>query len=123
ATADRLAAVAPPKAPVHVVPHGVDHGRFTPHASEDDAAVLRRLGVRPPYAAFVGTLEPRKDVPALVRAFDRLAPAHHDLTLVLAGGDGWGAAAVTEAVSHARHADRVVRTGYLPDAAVPALLR
>ena len=123
ATAERLAAVAPPKGAVHVVPHGVDHSRFTPTPGDGDAAVLERLGVRPPYAAFVGTLEPRKDAPTLVRAFDRLAAAHHDLTLVLAGGDGWGAAAVTEAVAQARHADRIVRTGYLPDAAIPALLR
>ena len=32
---------------------------------------LRRLGVRPPYVLFVGTLEPRKAVPDLVAAFDR----------------------------------------------------
>jgi glycosyltransferase involved in cell wall biosynthesis len=125
-TARRLREVARPVGPVRVVPHGVDHARFRPSATDNEAsddAVLGRLGVRPPFVAFVGTIEPRKAVPFLVRAFDRMAGAHADLQLVLAGGDGWGAAEVTATIAAARHRDRVVRTGYVPDDAVPALLR
>ncbi|MHB8467644.1 MAG: glycosyltransferase, partial [Acidimicrobiales bacterium] len=58
-----------------------------------------------------------------VRAFDRMAGAHPDLRLVLAGGDGWGVAAVDAAVASSRHRDRVLRTGYVPDDAVSAILR
>src|SRR5207248_1364999 len=60
---------------------------------------------------------------ALVCAFDRVAAARPDLTLVLGGIDGWGAQAVAEAVADARHGDRVRRLGYVADDAVPALLR
>jgi glycosyltransferase involved in cell wall biosynthesis len=124
-TADRLRAVCPPQVPVAVIPHGVDHARFTPAppSPSADAAELEPLGVRGPFVAFVGTLEPRKDVPTLVRAFDRMASAHRDLTLVIAGGAGWGAKQVDEAVRMARHRDRILLTGYMPDSAVPALLR
>jgi glycosyltransferase involved in cell wall biosynthesis len=132
-TATRLRRLASPVPPIYVIPHGVDHERFRPadpdttsaHGSgaPGDAAVLDRLGVRPPFVAFVGTIEPRKAVPFLVRAFDRMAGASADLHLVLAGSDGWGASEVTATIAAARHRHRIVRTGYVPDEAVPALLR
>src|SRR5207248_2885829 len=80
-------------------------------------------GVRRPYVAFLGTLEPRKDVPTLIRAFDLVAGARPDLTLVLGGIEGWGAREVTAAIGAAAHGARVRRLGYVDDVAVPALLR
>lgn len=122
ATADLLAQRVRPRAPVHVVPHGVDHSRYCPDGA-GDAAALTRTGVIEPYIAFVGTLEPRKDVPTLIRAFDRIAGSQPDLTLVLAGARGWGGDAVDAAIAAAAHGDRVQTTGYLPEDDLPALLR
>jgi glycosyltransferase involved in cell wall biosynthesis len=122
-TADRLRDRLDPQAPVHVIPHGVDRSRFRPDAAGGDAGALDALGVRPPYVAFLGTLEPRKDVPALVGAFDRIAATRTELTLVIAGLDGWGAKDVTDAIARAAHGARIRRVGYVPDDAVPALLR
>jgi alpha-1,3-rhamnosyl/mannosyltransferase len=75
-----------------------------------------------PYVLALGTIEPRKDLPALVRAFDAIADDHRDLRLVVAGADGWGSAPFDEAVARAAHRDRVVRLGYVTDAARGALL-
>jgi glycosyltransferase involved in cell wall biosynthesis len=125
-TAARLLERCQPAGRVVVVPHGVDHARFRPDVPpEADEAVLGRLGlaVAAPYVVFVGTLEPRKDVPTLVAAFDRLADRHPELRLVLAGAAGWGGRSVEAALAGSRHRDRVVRLGYVPDDAVPALLR
>jgi len=79
--------------------------------------------VRSPYVAFQGTLEPRKDVPTLVRAFARVARARSDLQLVLAGGDGWGADAVRAEITRSGVATRILRPGYLDHTTVAALLR
>jgi glycosyltransferase involved in cell wall biosynthesis len=122
-TAAGIRARFAPAAPVYVAPHGVDHQRFRTEAAPDDLARLREIGVRPPYLSFVGLLEPRKDVPTLVRAFARIAAERPNLRLVIAGGDGWGARAVRDAVAASGVASRILRPGYVPADTVPALLR
>jgi glycosyltransferase involved in cell wall biosynthesis len=126
-TADRLARVCEVRAPVVVAPHGVDLGRFTPEEPQpgSDRAALDALGVPAgrPLVVFVGTLEPRKGVAPLVGAFDRLADAQPEAVLVLGGQVGWGMAETERAFAASRHQGRIVRPGYLPDEAVPALLR
>lgn len=124
-TAQRLQELCPPVGRVFVIPHGIDHGQFRPQEPLPgaDAEVLGRLGVTPPYIVFVGTLEPRKAVPDLVAAFDRIADSDSTLSLVLVGGSGWGLPDIERSMAEARHADRIVRTGYVPDSAIPALLR
>jgi glycosyltransferase involved in cell wall biosynthesis len=126
-TAERLHASCEVRAPVVVAPHGVDHRRFTDRepAPGADRAALAALGVPVdrPLVVFVGTLEPRKGVATLVQAFDAVAAADPDPVLVLAGQPGWGLDETEEAIAASRFASRIVRTGYVPDAAVPALLR
>ena len=125
ATARRLGELVSPACPVHVIPHGVDTSRFTPQApaGHDDADSLARLGVHAPYVAFLGTLEPRKDVATLVRAFTLLAGEHPDLRLVVAGGRGWANADYEQALRRSPVRDRIVETGYVADGDLPALLR
>ena len=126
-TATRLRASCEVRAPVVVAPHGVDHGRFTPvePVPGGDRALLAASGVPidRPLVAFVGTLEPRKGLVPLIGAFDRVADSQRDAVLVLAGQSGWGMAETERALATARQRARIVRVGYLPDEAVPALLR
>jgi glycosyltransferase involved in cell wall biosynthesis len=122
--ADRLRSRLHPSAEIVVIHHGVDHERFTSAADEQaDRAALERHGIASPYIAFASTIEPRKDVPTLVRAFARIAPAHPDVQLVLAGGDGWGVAEARAAIASSGVATRVLRPGYLDDATLAALFR
>jgi glycosyltransferase involved in cell wall biosynthesis len=126
-TASRLRACCEVRAPIVVAPHGVDHERFAPEEPFPgaDPAALDGIGVPTdrPLVVFIGTLEPRKGVAPLVAAFDQVAETHRDALLVLGGQMGWGLAETERALASARHGDRIIRTGYLPDAAVPALLR
>lgn len=75
-----------------------------------------------PYVLALGTIEPRKDLPTLVAAFDALADDDAELRLVVAGADGWGAEALTAAIARARHRDRVVRLGRVSEAERAALV-
>ena len=70
----------------------------------------------------VGTLEPRKNLPTLVAAFDAMAAEEPDVALVIGGPDGWGAAEFNAAVNRASHRDRIRRLGWLEDGARGDLL-
>ncbi|HEX4127555.1 MAG TPA: glycosyltransferase family 1 protein [Acidimicrobiales bacterium] len=96
-----------------------------PTASAGEAdAVLRR--VLPPamerFCLAIGTAEPRKDLPGLVRAFGVVARRHADVALVLAGPPGWGEQALEDALATSAVRDRIVRTGWVAPPDLAALL-
>jgi len=74
---------------IQVVPFGVDPP--APRDPDEVDRVVERLGAREPYVLTVGTIEPRKDLPTIVRAVERLRDHHPNLSLVVAGPRGWGA--------------------------------
>jgi glycosyltransferase involved in cell wall biosynthesis len=107
---------------VDVAYHGVDQDVFHVPTDADKARVAARLGLRGPYIAFLGQLEPRKNVPNLIRGWARAVHWRDDPpALVLAGGSGWDDevdAAVSTVPSHLR----VLRPGYLRPADLPGYL-
>jgi len=90
------------------------HPGIAETAAGDPERGRRRAGATT-YVLAVGTVEPRKNYPRLVAAFDRLAATRPGLHLVLAGAPGWGDAALGDAIRVATHGDRVVRLGYVSD--------
>jgi glycosyltransferase involved in cell wall biosynthesis len=124
-TAARLRALVTPHGEVRVVPLGVDAARFAPDlaSSTADLARLAGRGIEPPYLAFAGTFEPRKNIPTLIGAFALLTPTHPELRLVLAGGDGWGTNDVRAAIATSGAGTRIVRPGYVDDDTLAALFR
>jgi glycosyltransferase involved in cell wall biosynthesis len=103
---------------VDVTPLGTD---LKPAPAAEVAAVRRRLRLDGPYLLGLGTVEPRKDLPALVRAFASLA-GELPHRLVLAGLSGWGAGELAAAVAASGVAERVLLAGYVPEADKAALL-
>jgi len=94
---------------------GVDRTHFrVPDAGEKQAAA-QRLGLNGQrYVAFLSTLEPRKNVPALIRGFSAAAwKLPNPPALVLAGAAGWDQA-VEPALAAVPDGIRVLRPGYLP---------
>jgi glycosyltransferase involved in cell wall biosynthesis len=112
---------------VAVVPHGVDHRVFRPAPPESIEQTMRRFGVDGPYLLSLGGLEPRKNLPSLIRAFARMPP-DPDPTLVIAGArtawnpQGWDSlrSALAELPEGIRR--RVILTGYLSEQEKVALL-
>ncbi len=88
----------------------------------DEATRLEEIGVRPPYLLFVGTIEERKNLVRLVRAYRDLAAEGLPHALVLNGPPGWGADDVFGAVEGGG-AGRILHTSGLEDATLGALYR
>jgi glycosyltransferase involved in cell wall biosynthesis len=97
---------------LRVVPLGV---RAEPAAPASVTDVLGRLGLKR-YVLWVGTIEPRKNLPTLVAAFRRLDRS--DVDLVLVGPEGWNeqVGAHTDGID-----DRVRVLGFLPPRDLAAL--
>lgn len=97
-----------------VAPHGVDAQMFHPPSEVEVERIRTRLGLTGGgYLAFLGALDPRRNVPALIRAYagacaDRSDPP----ALVLAGGAD-AEPEVAEALATVPPHLRVLRPGYL----------
>ena len=100
----------------HVAYHGVDAERFHPVGAAERDRVRAGLPLRTgeEYVAFLGTLEPRKNVPALVAAWSAASAGRADPpALLLAGGPGWDPG-VDPALARVPAPLRAARLGYLP---------
>ncbi|HEX7993600.1 MAG TPA: glycosyltransferase family 1 protein, partial [Streptosporangiaceae bacterium] len=99
---------------IDVAYHGVDHTLFNRPGQTQLDRVAARLGLRGrPYVAYLGTLEPRKNVPALIAGWaEAVADLAEPPALVLAGGTGWSDE-VDNAVAAVPAHLRLVRPGYL----------
>lgn len=104
---------------ITVAPMAVDEG-FKPMPR--DAAERHLAGqynVRTPFLLFVSTLEPRKNVVGLLRAFAELVDdIPHNLVLI--GSAGWSADTVFDTISELKLESRVIRPGFVPHMELPA---
>lgn len=107
---------------VVVAHHGLDRERFhCNHAASQIRACRSRYGIEQSYLLFVGTVQPRKNIPVLVEAVARARAAGMSAMLVVAGADGWQAEDSREAM--ARAGAQVVRyLGRVPANDLPLLV-
>jgi glycosyltransferase involved in cell wall biosynthesis len=83
---------------------------------------LAQLGINGSYFLFVGTLEPRKNLTRLLKAYSLLPDAVKlKATLVIAGGKGWGRVNLKKEVAELGLGNYVRLLGYVDDATLGAL--
>jgi len=107
---------------VFVVYPGVE-SRFVPQ--EDGPSrrdVMRRYGIRRPFILGLGTLQPRKNFPRLIRAYDLLRRERHiSHQLVIAGAKGWLYNDIGETIDALGLREDVLLPGFIADDDLPAL--
>ena len=102
-----------------VVPVGLG-AEFRP--GTPTAAQRERYGLGASYVLYVGNFLPHKNLPRLLRAWAEIAaPLRSAHRLVLAGGDGGGAAALRAQAGALGLGDGLVLPGRIEDADLPAL--
>jgi glycosyltransferase involved in cell wall biosynthesis len=81
------------------------------HPGLGHAAVASKLIIpSPSYFLFVGTLEPRKNLPRLLRAFAVFAKTNNDTNLIIVGGEGWGKGALATLIDTLGLQERIILT-------------
>jgi glycosyltransferase involved in cell wall biosynthesis len=119
-----------PREKVVVVYPGRDEGLAPVTDPAAVEAIRTRYRLGDAYLLYVGTLHPRKNLVRLIQAFAGLlrSLASTDqalasgLQLVLAGQKGWLYEEIWDQVHRLGLKDRVILTGYVPDADLPGLL-
>lgn len=109
-----------PEEKIRVVPNGLS-ARFQPPTPGDVARVRDRWTGGRPFLLFVGVLQPRKNIPALLRAYAAARAQGLDRPLVIAGGKGWGYEPIFALVEELKLHDAVIFTGRVDDTELPAL--
>jgi glycosyltransferase involved in cell wall biosynthesis len=95
---------------------------FYPAARSESDPVRQRLGVADEFILFVGTVEPRKNLLSLARAFaELLRGTSLRPQLVIAGKEGWLSDELMTYLRESQITDRVLFTGHLSDDDLRAL--
>ncbi|MHB1757753.1 MAG: glycosyltransferase family 4 protein [Leptospirillum sp.] len=88
---------------------------------EEREKIRIRTSLNGPFLLFVGTIEPRKNLPFLIKVFSRIRLDFPDLKLVLVGRKGWGYSALVEAIQEEGVGDKVICMDDVSDETLRAL--
>lgn len=96
-----------PEARVEVIYHGA--GEFIENAGDETKKKIQNLR---PYLLHVGSIQPRKNIISLIRAFENLkANGNELLKLVICGGCGWMCGDTIESAKKSKFSKDIIFTG------------
>jgi glycosyltransferase involved in cell wall biosynthesis len=107
---------------VTAIAEGVSE-HFKPYPTEEVAQFRREKGLPAKFVLYVGTLEPRKNIPALIKAFAQWRSENpteaEGVRLVLGGAKGWFYEEIFRLVEQLGLSEVVDFPGYLREADLP----
>ncbi|MGE0103917.1 MAG: glycosyltransferase family 4 protein [Blastocatellales bacterium] len=106
--------------------NGVGEGFGPEYESDDEPALIReRFGIGGDYILAVGSLQPRKNIVRLIRAYAALRNRREDFRhqLVIVGRRLWLADEIFAEAMRQKWSDDVIMTGYVSDDDLPKLYR
>ena len=94
---------------------------FRPVPPDELDRVKQRYGLKSRYILNVGTIEPRKNLPSLIKAFASVAAAVEDLDLIVVGRKGWKWQETFEVAEQSSVRHRIRFLEYVPPGDLPAM--
>lgn len=105
---------------IQILTPGLSKIYFQAHASD----VRKKYDLPEKYFLFLGTLEPRKNVQAIIEAYERYTEKYKtDYHLVLAGASGWKNRYLLKKISSSKYYPKIHLIGYIMDKEKPELYR
>ncbi len=116
-----------PEERIIIIPCGVDKERFhTNYTIESINNCMKKYGIKEGYLLYLGTLEPRKNIDNIIKAYallkNRRKISEKIPQLVLAGGKGWYYESIFELVKKLQLEKNIIFTGYVSEEEVPLLM-
>ena len=113
-----------PSEKISVIYAGIDEAFFQDVDKQQSADLLNKHNIEIPFILFIGTLEPRKNITGLIKAFDILKKDKKiPHKLVIVGMRGWMYAQIFETINKLNLAGEVIFTDYLAQTEARCLLR
>ena len=114
--------IPPPK--ITVTYEGYNKEAFKPQSTAKVSSAKKKYKIAGDYVIFVGTLQPRKNIERLIKAFEILNTKYQILNtnLVIAGKKGWLYDSILQKPKDLGIEDKVIFTDFVPDADLPALI-
>ena len=106
-----------PEEKIEVVYNGVEYDRFAKsNNNQDKLKVMQKYNLPQNYILYMGTLEPRKNIESIVRAYSVLKKNYnHEIKLVIAGKKGWLFENIFNLVENLKLQDDVIFTDYVDE--------
>lgn len=106
---------------IAVINPALDHAVYRPVPSRGVEKVKNQYGIKKEYLLYLGTIEPRKNIASIIKAYSQLPDGvRSKYQLVLAGGKGWLDDDIEALISNSNPGE-IVKTGYIEDKDKPAL--
>lgn len=110
-----------PESKITVTHLGVQPNVFHPDLSVDKLRQVRNIyGLPGSFYLFMATLEPRKNIPNLIKAFEKL---NNETDLVIAGRQGWKYKTIVDLIENSPKKHRIKYIGYIEEDHKPYLLK
>ncbi len=95
--------------------------QFKPFGQEQINTIKNKYKLPNKFILYVGTFEPRKNIPSLIAAWSNIAnKIEHDLVLV--GRMGWDTDKIEESIQKSNYKDRIHRLGYTNNDDLPVII-
>jgi glycosyltransferase involved in cell wall biosynthesis len=115
---DAIRLLGIPAQKIHTTPNGVSSTFHPITDPQQRLACQRKYNLPDEFILFVGTIEPRKNLPVLLKAFQHLAGST-TASLVIAGHLGWMYEDVIQQIQALALRNRILLTGYISSEDLP----
>jgi glycosyltransferase involved in cell wall biosynthesis len=106
-----------------VTPEGVDETFLSKTDDNQFPIICQKYGIKVPYLLYVGRLEPRKNIPMLIKAFSQLQKERfQELSLVIGGAKDFGYDRIFKTVKAQKIENKVSFIGKISQNDLPAIL-
>lgn len=105
-----------PDSKIHIISPGVDTSVYRPMQPSEYINVISKYNLPNKYLLYLGTIEPRKNIAAIIRAYHSfVSMGATDYKLVIAGKKGWMFEQIFSLVKELNIEDKVIFPGYVQE--------